>query len=295
MDKIFYLPDFGEGLQEAKIIKWHSKTGDKLTANSPVVTVETSKTAIEITCEYDCQIQEQHGSENTIIAVGKPLYSYSLIDDSNKTVKSNDDKIITGQENMHNITQQAWSEAVHTVAFDDIDISSWYKKQHILYKITQALQKIVKIYPELNGHYDASSYKFSAIADINLGIAYFNKNKTDILIMQQAQKHSETTFKQQLAQAKNISQEHYQQASILLSNVGMMGGRFYTPLVIPPLTCTIAIGKVSKRAVIKDDKIHIGQCMPISISTDHRIIPGAILASSIELLKSILEEQTVTA
>ena len=43
----FFLPDFGEGLQEAKILKWHVQPGDTLTENMPVVTVETRKTKVE--------------------------------------------------------------------------------------------------------------------------------------------------------------------------------------------------------------------------------------------------------
>ena len=49
--KIFKLPDLGEGLQEAEIVKWHVKAGDDVAVDQPLVSVDffKQKTAYEIT------------------------------------------------------------------------------------------------------------------------------------------------------------------------------------------------------------------------------------------------------
>ncbi|HSE01772.1 MAG TPA: biotin/lipoyl-containing protein, partial [Burkholderiales bacterium] len=45
--KIFKLPDLGEGLQEAEIVKWHVKVGDEVKADAPMVSVETAKAVVD--------------------------------------------------------------------------------------------------------------------------------------------------------------------------------------------------------------------------------------------------------
>ena len=97
---------------------------------------------------------------------------------------------------------------------------------------------------------------------------------------------SENEFNTQLQQ--DTTQQGI--SSILLSNVGMMGGRFFTPLVIPPMTTTIAIGKIAKKPVVIGDDIKAAYCMPLSICTDHRIVAGAVLAQYTQQLKTELEQ-----
>src|SRR5215471_5665956 len=43
----FKLPDVGEGLTEAEIVKWHVQPGDKVSINQIIVEIETAKAAVE--------------------------------------------------------------------------------------------------------------------------------------------------------------------------------------------------------------------------------------------------------
>ena len=44
----FNLPDLGEGLQEAEIVRWHVAVGDKVAVDQPMVAVETAKAVVEV-------------------------------------------------------------------------------------------------------------------------------------------------------------------------------------------------------------------------------------------------------
>src|ERR1700683_485122 len=46
--KQFKLPDVGEGLTEADIVKWHVQPGDKITINQIIVEIETAKAVVEL-------------------------------------------------------------------------------------------------------------------------------------------------------------------------------------------------------------------------------------------------------
>lgn len=48
----FTLPDLGEGLTEAEIVRWLVKASDVVTVNQPLVEVETAKAVVEIPSPY---------------------------------------------------------------------------------------------------------------------------------------------------------------------------------------------------------------------------------------------------
>ena len=50
--KIFKLPDLGEGLQEAEIVKWLVAVGDEVKADQPMVSVETAKALVDIPAPF---------------------------------------------------------------------------------------------------------------------------------------------------------------------------------------------------------------------------------------------------
>jgi pyruvate dehydrogenase E2 component (dihydrolipoamide acetyltransferase) len=72
----FTLPDLGEGLQEAEILGWHVSEGDHVSADQPLVSVETDKAVIEIPAPESGQIIKLFAEPGDIVAVGAPLMEY---------------------------------------------------------------------------------------------------------------------------------------------------------------------------------------------------------------------------
>jgi pyruvate dehydrogenase E2 component (dihydrolipoamide acetyltransferase) len=50
--KEFTLPDLGEGLTEAEIVRWLVEVGEVVAIDQPVVEVETAKAVVEVPCPY---------------------------------------------------------------------------------------------------------------------------------------------------------------------------------------------------------------------------------------------------
>lgn len=69
----FLLPDLGEGLTEAEIVRWLVKVGDVVAVDTPVAEVETAKSIVELPSPYAGVIEELHGEPGTTVPVGKPL------------------------------------------------------------------------------------------------------------------------------------------------------------------------------------------------------------------------------
>ncbi|MBW3667038.1 MAG: 2-oxo acid dehydrogenase subunit E2 [Actinobacteria bacterium] len=69
----FKLPDIGEGLTEAEIVRWLVAEGDKVEADQPVVEVETDKAVVEIPSPYSGVVVRHGGAEGDTIEVGQVL------------------------------------------------------------------------------------------------------------------------------------------------------------------------------------------------------------------------------
>ena len=74
--KIFKLPDLGEGLQEAEIVKWHVAVGDEVKADQPMVSVETAKAVVDIPAPYAGKIAKLFGKPGDIAHIGAPLVAF---------------------------------------------------------------------------------------------------------------------------------------------------------------------------------------------------------------------------
>jgi pyruvate dehydrogenase E2 component (dihydrolipoamide acetyltransferase) len=72
---VFALPDVGEGLTEAEILRWHVQPGDVVTVNQVIVEIETAKASVELPCPYAGTVQELHVAEGEIVPVGAPIIS----------------------------------------------------------------------------------------------------------------------------------------------------------------------------------------------------------------------------
>jgi pyruvate dehydrogenase E2 component (dihydrolipoamide acetyltransferase) len=76
--KQFKLPDVGEGLTEADIIKWHVRPGEQVEVNQTIVEIETAKAIVELPCPYEGVVAELHVNEGDTVDVGVPIISVDV-------------------------------------------------------------------------------------------------------------------------------------------------------------------------------------------------------------------------
>jgi len=71
--RTFHLPDLGEGLQEAEIVAWHVKEGDRVRTDQPLASVETAKAVVDVPAPWSGRIAKIHAAAGTILATHAPL------------------------------------------------------------------------------------------------------------------------------------------------------------------------------------------------------------------------------
>ncbi|MBY8345868.1 2-oxo acid dehydrogenase subunit E2 [Streptomyces spinosirectus] len=74
----FKLPDLGEGLTEAEIVRWLVEVGDLVSIDQPVVEVETAKAMVEVPCPYGGVVTARFGEEGAELPVGAPLITVAV-------------------------------------------------------------------------------------------------------------------------------------------------------------------------------------------------------------------------
>ncbi|MBX7267437.1 2-oxo acid dehydrogenase subunit E2 [Micromonospora sp. Llam7] len=72
-ERVFLLPDLGEGLTEAEIVQWRVAVGDTVTVDQSVVEVETAKAVVDVPCPYAGRVVALHGDQGEVRPVGQPL------------------------------------------------------------------------------------------------------------------------------------------------------------------------------------------------------------------------------
>ena len=73
--KQFKLPDVGEGLTEADIVKWHVQPGDRVTINQVIVEIETAKAVVELPSPFEGVVAGLLAAEGATVDVGTPILS----------------------------------------------------------------------------------------------------------------------------------------------------------------------------------------------------------------------------
>lgn len=74
----FLLPDLGEGLEEAQVVRWLVAEGKEVALNQPLVEVETAKATVEIPSPYAGRVVRLHAVSGETVKVGAPLVTFEV-------------------------------------------------------------------------------------------------------------------------------------------------------------------------------------------------------------------------
>jgi len=74
--RVFRLPDVGEGLIEAEVLRWLVAVGDKVAVNDPIVEIETAKASVELPSPFAGRVLALHATAGQVLPVGVPLISF---------------------------------------------------------------------------------------------------------------------------------------------------------------------------------------------------------------------------
>jgi pyruvate dehydrogenase E2 component (dihydrolipoamide acetyltransferase) len=91
------------------------------------------------------------------------------------------------------------------------------------------------------------------------------------------------------ARDKKLKPEEFTGSTFTVSNLGMMDVTEFTAIINPPESAILAVGAVRKVPVVKDDQVAVGHRMKVTLSSDHRVVDGALAAQFLAEVRRLLE------
>jgi 2-oxoisovalerate dehydrogenase E2 component (dihydrolipoyl transacylase) len=182
---------------------------------------------------------------------------------------------------MANTMSQSRDEVMHTTVCDDAVLHAWgAAKQDTTLRLIRAVVAGAKAEPALNAWFDHVEIGRRLLPKIHLGIAVDTPEGLFVAVMQDVGGRSEDSLRKGLekmktdAAARTIPAEELRGYTITLSNFGRFGGKYATPVIVPPTVAIIAAGKTRDAVVPVNGQVAIAKVLPLSITFDHRAVTG---------------------
>ncbi len=188
-----------------------------------------------------------------------------------------------------------------TVAVDLTDLQALrakLKEQGAKYSVNDFIMKAVTLslveFPEVNSTTDGKSTSWHS--RVNLGLAVALDGALVVPVIRDADKlglaQLNETTRSLVAKARdgNLLPDQMQGGTFTISNMGMLDVDNFTAIINPGESAILAVSSVTKQPAVVDDKIEVRSIMKMTISSDHRIIDGAMAARFINAVKNKLED-----
>jgi len=91
------------------------------------------------------------------------------------------------------------------------------------------------------------------------------------------------------ARERTLTPQQLSGATFLVNNLGALGTNFGTPLIPPGLGGNLGFGRITERPVVRDGQIVAAPILPLSISADHRLVDGDVLAAFARTVAELVE------
>ena len=189
----------------------------------------------------------------------------------------------------------AWATVPHVTQFDKADITELEKIRKQFGKqveaaggkltVTGILLKVIasamKVYPQFNSSVDMEKNEIIYKKYLNIGVAVDTEKGLLVPVIKDVDKKNITQISVDLAEVskkardKKLGLDDMQGGCFTISNLGGIGGTYFTPIVNTPEVAILGVSKSSYEPVYIDGEFKPRLMMPLSLSYDHRIIDGA--------------------
>jgi pyruvate dehydrogenase E2 component (dihydrolipoamide acetyltransferase) len=160
--------------------------------------------------------------------------------------------------------------------------------------IVKAAVDALKAFPILNASVEGDAIVYHR--DVHLGIAVALDWGLIVPVIRSADEKNLLGVAKAIqdlaerARTKQLKVDEVQGGTFTITNPGVFGSLFGTPIINQPQTGILAVGTIEKRPVVRDDAIAIRTMAYFCLSFDHRIIDGADADRFMALVKKSLQE-----
>ncbi|MFL2104260.1 dihydrolipoyllysine-residue acetyltransferase [Desemzia sp. FAM 23991] len=201
--------------------------------------------------------------------------------------------------------------APHVTLHDEVEVSQLWDhrkkfktiaadkgtKLTFLPYVVKALSATVKAFPVMNASIDDATQEIVYKNYINIGIATDTDNGLYVPNVKNADAKGMFTIADEInekaAQAHEgkLAAADMRNGSISISNIGSVGGGWFTPVINYPEVAILGVGTIAQQPVVNaEGEIVVGRMMKLSLSFDHRIVDGATAQKAMNNIKRLLAD-----
>jgi pyruvate dehydrogenase E2 component (dihydrolipoamide acetyltransferase) len=189
----------------------------------------------------------------------------------------------------------AWNTIPHVTQFDKADVTELeaLRKRHkeqvaqaggsltVTAMLVRILATAVGKFPQFNASIDIERGEIVYKKYVNVGVAVDTDRGLLVPVIRNADEKNITQIAVELnqlaqrARERKLTVEEMSGGSITISNLGGIGGTYFTPIVNWPEVAILGVSRGTIEPVWKDDRFEPVQRLPLSLSYDHRVIDGA--------------------
>jgi pyruvate dehydrogenase E2 component (dihydrolipoamide acetyltransferase) len=159
--------------------------------------------------------------------------------------------------------------------------------------VLKACAKALTRFPTVNASWTGEAIKTHA--EVHLGVAVSLAEGLITPVVRNADGKHVTEISREVkdlaarAREKRLRPEEFTGSTFTVSNLGMFDVTEFTAIINPPESCILAVGAVRKVPIVKDDQLAVGHRMKVTLSSDHRVVDGALAAQFLAEVRRLLE------
>lgn len=148
--------------------------------------------------------------------------------------------------------------------------------------------------PEANAIWADTAIRQYAHADIGVAVSIPGGLITPVV------RHAETKTLSALsneikglaarARDRKLRPDEYEGGVSTVSNLGMFGVKSFSAIINPPQSTILAVGAIRQSVVVREGKPEVATIMSVTLSTDHRVVDGAVAAQLAAAFRSLIEK-----
>jgi len=188
--------------------------------------------------------------------------------------------------------------APHSTITMEVDMSNAAKlreKFQVSYTdiLVKAVAKALTEHPVINSTLEKDQIKI--FEDVNVGVAVATEKGLVVPVIRNADKKKlkeiSSTLKGLVEKAREgkLKREEMSGGTFTITNLGMFGVDVFTPIINPPETAILGVGRVVEKPFVVEGEIVANPMMHLSLSFDHRVVDGVPAAQFLEKVKQLLE------
>jgi pyruvate dehydrogenase E2 component (dihydrolipoamide acetyltransferase) len=165
--------------------------------------------------------------------------------------------------------------------------------------VMKAVTAALKEFPFLNATLDEEAEEIILKKYYNIGMAVATDAGLMVPVVDDVDRKgllqvaSEVDELARKARDRSIGLEELKGSTFSITNYGVIGGEYATPIINYPEVAILGIGELAQRPVVEDGEVVARYTLPLSLTIDHRVIDGAVAAEFTNTLMDYLRDPTL--